>query len=71
MDSFHTSCGSWAWEKNTRVRPSQNWAQKTPKFKAKGQKRATQKTKKGAKKKEKKEKKVYIQRHICSLEKLC
>jgi len=37
-----------------RERPGQNWAQKNPKFKAKGQKRATQKNKKAPKKKKKK-----------------
>ncbi len=52
MDSFHTSCGSRTWEKNTRERPGQNWAQKTPKGHPK------------KKKKEKKGKKVYIQRHM-------
>jgi hypothetical protein len=52
-----------------RVRPSQNWAQKTPKFKAKGQKRGHPKKTKRARKK--KEKSVHTYKDICSLENLC
>jgi hypothetical protein len=58
-----------------RERPGQNWAQKNPKFKAKGQKRATQKKKKAPKKKKQKkkqkQKKSVHTKDICSLENLC
>jgi hypothetical protein len=51
MDSFHTSCGNWTWEKNTRVRPSQNWAQKTQSSKQRAKKGPPQKKEKKKKKK--------------------
>jgi hypothetical protein len=67
MDSFHTSCGSWTWEKNTREREREReretWSKtghKSPKFKAMGHP-----------KKQKKEKKSVHKKDIWSLEKLC